>query len=244
MPSVPRRSVVYSLMNMARIFLVEDNEGLREVVTSYLVLNDHEVIEFDRTKGVVKALQAKEPDLIVLDVMLPDGNDFHLARQIRAKHDVPILFLTAKTSESDRIAGFEVGGDDYMVKPFSPKELSLRVEAILRRTQPKARQFSGGKWVLGKQVLECSHEAHRTTLNGEEISLTAAEWKILTYLASQTGIVIDRNRLLGESLDYFMAEGSERTIDTHIKNLRAKLGNSGWIETVRGFGYRFSGNPV
>jgi two-component system phosphate regulon response regulator PhoB len=232
------------LRKMARIFVIEDNEGLREVVTSYLELNDHEVIEFERTEGVLKALAAKEPDLVVLDVMLPDGNGFQLARQIREKHEVPILFLTAKTSESDRITGFEVGGDDYMVKPFSPKELSLRVEAILRRTRSKARQLSGGKWVLEDHVLECSQESHRANLDGEEISLTAAEWKILTYLASQTGVVIDRNRLLGESLDYFMAEGSERTIDTHIKNLRAKLGNSKWIETVRGFGYRFAGKPV
>jgi two-component system phosphate regulon response regulator PhoB len=229
---------------MARIFVVEDNESLREVVTSYLELNDHEVVEFDRTEGVIKALDTKEPDLIVLDVMLPDGNGFLLARKIREKHQVPILFLTAKTSESDRVTGFEVGGDDYVVKPFSPKELSLRVEAILKRTRSTVRQSGSGRWSLEDQILECSPEAHRATVNGGEIRLTAAEWKILTYLASRAGVVVDRNRLLGESLDYFMTEGSERTIDTHVKNLRAKLGTSKWIETVRGFGYRFSGTEL
>ena len=151
---------------------------------------------------------------------------------------------TRSTSESDRVTGFEVGGDDYVVKPFSPKELSLRVEAILKRTRSTVRQSGSGRWSLEDQILECSHEAHRATVNGGEIRLTAAEWKILTYLASRAGVVVDRNRLLGESLDYFMTEGSERTIDTHVKNLRAKLGTSKWIETVRGFGYRFSGTEL
>jgi DNA-binding response OmpR family regulator len=231
---------------MARIFVVEDNENLREVVTSYLRLNDHEVTEFDRTEGVMAALDTKEPDLIVLDVMLPDGNGFLLARKIRQKYQVPILFLTAKTSESDRVTGFEVGGDDYMVKPFSPKELSLRVEAILKRTRSfqATQEEETGRWMLKDQRLQLNPQAHLATMNGREINLTAAEWKILMYLASHPGVVVDRNRLLGESLDYFMAEGSERTIDTHIKNLRAKLGNPGWIDTVRGFGYRFAGTRV
>jgi DNA-binding response OmpR family regulator len=117
------------------IYLVEDNENLREAVCSYLELQDHEVLVFGRIEGVLESISVKIPDLIILDVMLPDGNGFHLARKIRKTHDTPIIFLTAKTGESDRITGFEVGGDDYVVKPFSPKELALRVEAILRRTE-------------------------------------------------------------------------------------------------------------
>ena len=104
---------------MATIFLVEDNDSLREAVSSYLRLNDHSVHEFSRLGGVIDALQTKDPDLLILDVMLPDGDGFHLARKIRKTHSVPIIFLTAKSSESDRITGFELGGDDYVVKPFS-----------------------------------------------------------------------------------------------------------------------------
>ena len=227
---------------MAKIFLIEDNENLREAVTSYLELADHEVTEFDRIGGVLEALETREPELIILDVMLPDGDGFHLARQIRKGHKMPILFLTAKSSESDRITGFEVGGDDYVVKPFSPKELSLRVEAILRRTGTEQQpEEQPGPWLYKGHQLELDRSAHRARIDGGELLMTAAEWKILSYLASRPGIVVRRDRLMGESLDYISAEGSERTIDTHIKNLRAKLGERGWIETVRGFGYRFSG---
>ena len=127
-----------NLPAMARIFVVEDNESLREAVCSYLRLNDHEVVEFPRIGGVLEAIDTKPPDLIVLDVMLPDGDGFLLARKIRKDHVVPIIFLTAKATESDRITGFELGADDYVVKPFSPKELSLRVEAVLRRSGERA----------------------------------------------------------------------------------------------------------
>jgi DNA-binding response OmpR family regulator len=123
---------------MARIFVIEDNESLREAVVSYLRLAEHEVVEFARLEGVEQALAAREPQLIVLDVMLPDGDGFQLARRIRKSSGVPLLFLTARTSESDRITGFELGADDYVVKPFSPRELALRVEAILRRTSSPA----------------------------------------------------------------------------------------------------------
>ena len=227
---------------MAEIFIVEDNDNLREAVVSYLRLDDHRVVEFDRVRGVMEALATHDPDLIILDVMLPDGDGFLLARRIRSAHAVPILFLTARTSESDRITGFEVGGDDYVVKPFSAKELALRVKAILRRSgDAREDSPSGGLWHLAGHTLEMDSQAHRAASDGTEVVLTAAEWKILDFLAENAGIVIGRARLLGECLDY-MAEGSERTIDTHVKNLRAKLGWSPWIETVRGFGYRFAGD--
>jgi len=229
---------------MARIFVVEDNEALREAVCSYLRLNDHEIVEFPRAGGLLEAVETKPPDLIVLDVMLPDGDGFLLARKIRKTQVLPIIFLTAKASESDRITGFELGADDYVVKPFSPRELSLRVEAVLRRSgQGQPQSTAPLSWKLGKQVLQLDETAHRASLAGKKINLTVAEWKILSHLAIHSGVVVSRERLLGESLDYLVAEGSERTVDTHIKNLRAKLGDPGWIETVRGFGYRFSGTP-
>jgi DNA-binding response OmpR family regulator len=193
----------------------------------------------------------RPPDLIVLDVMLPDGDGFLFAKKLRRNSAVPIIFLTARTSESDKITGFDVGGDDYVVKPFSPRELVLRVNAVLRRASGgeygrKAGGADGGitggekSWLLGKSRFVMNLGAHKAFLDGTEISLTGAEWRIFEHLAENAGIVISRQRLLGE-LDY-IAEGSERTIDTHIKNIRGKLGQPGWIETVRGFGYLFTGS--
>ncbi len=229
---------------MARIFFVEDNEGLREAATGYLKLDDHEVVEFGRLQGVLEALKVREPDLIILDVMLPDGNGFQLARSIRRDYKIPIIFLTAKTSESDRITGFEVGGDDYVLKPFSSRELNLRVKAVLKRTGKEIAESKVSERLLFKESeLVIDANAHLALLDGKEVNLTAAEWKILLFLAANPMIVLSRSRILGECLEY-MFEGSERTVDTHVKNIRAKLGDPGWIETVRGFGYRFCGQPL
>jgi DNA-binding response OmpR family regulator len=229
---------------MALIFLIEDNDSLREAVSSYLQLDDHEVVEFSRLQGVLEAVRLRGPDCIVLDVMLPDGNGFQLARKIKSLGDIPIVFLTARSSESDRITGFELGADDYVVKPFSPRELTLRVKALLKRSGGAGDKAEPpGRWLLGDRLLSMDAGAHLVRLGEAEVTLTAAEWKILEYLARHAGQVIDRDRLLGAGLDY-LAEGSERTIDTHVKNIRAKLGSPGWIETVRGFGYRFAGRPT
>jgi two-component system phosphate regulon response regulator PhoB len=226
---------------MAEIIIVEDNEAIREAVCSYLRLDGQVVREFGRVQGVLEAVKIRNPDLVILDVMLPDGDGFQLAKRIRGRSRVPILFLTARTSESDRITGFEVGGDDYVVKPFSPKELALRVQSILRRTKEKEpAETALTVWKRGEDLLVMDSLSHRVSINGKEIALTAAEWKILAYLGANPGIVVSRERILGECLDY-MAEGSERTVDTHIKNIRIKLGTPELIETVRGFGYRFTG---
>ncbi len=226
---------------MARIFLVEDNESIREAVAGYLKLEEHEVIEFGGVADVLEVLRHKPPDLAILDVMLPDGSGFALAKRIRADSRVPLMFLTAREAESDRITGFELGADDYVVKPFSPKELVLRVQALLRRSGTTAAPKGiDGCWEHGTSRLCMDGAGHRAVLDGAELDLTAAEWKILEHLALNTGIVVSREHLLGESLGYAY-EGSERTIDTHVKNLRAKLGDPGWVETVRGFGYRFAG---
>jgi two-component system phosphate regulon response regulator PhoB len=229
---------------MSRIFLIEDNDSLREAVASYLKLNEHEVNEFPRGAGVLEALATAEPDLLILDIMLPDANGLQLAKKIRSKYRVPIIFLTAKTSESDRITGFEVGGDDYVVKPFSPRELVLRVEAVLRRSKGEERKSGKKEWVIGEDVLAIDFASHKAWINDAELPLTPAEWKILEYFVLHPDVVVDRSRLLGESLDYLVASGSERTVDTHVKNLRAKLRKAEWIETVRGFGYRFSARPL
>lgn len=242
---------------MARIFVVEDNEGLQEAVVSYLELEEHHPVAFSRLSGVEQAAAMQQPDLLILDVMLPDGDGFRFARTFRRKFDIPIIFLTARTAESDRITGFELGADDYVVKPFSMKELMLRVRAVLARSSgAHARSEAGAsgeiapdhsssntkarRWSLAEHTLTMEEAAHRVTVDGAPCDLTAAEWRVLSLLADNAGIVLSRERILGSALDY-ISDASARTVDTHVKNIRAKLGEAAWIETVRGFGYRFAG---
>lgn len=227
---------------MACILLVEDNAFIREALVGYLQLDEHRVIEFGETRGVMEVIQRGIVDLVILDVMLPDGNGFSLAKSIREVSSIPMVFLTAKDSESDRITGFELGADDYIVKPFSSKELVLRIQALLKRCngqQGKPAQ-SCTCWTLGSQTLELHKNTHKIIVNQKALHLTGAEWKILLYLIQNENVVVSRERILSECLNYFF-EGSERTIDTHIANLRSKLGSGEWIGTVRGFGYRFNG---
>jgi two-component system phosphate regulon response regulator PhoB len=225
---------------VARVFLIEDNESIREAVAGYLRLAEHEVVAFDSVRDVREVMEHKRPDLLIIDVMLPDGNGFAFAKQVRAHSTVPFIFLTAKDAESDRITGFELGADDYVVKPFSPKELVLRAEAVLRRTKATGAEPRETRWSLDGKTLSVDEDKHTAAVDEGELQLTGAEWKILEYLAKNEGIMLSRERILGECLDYDY-EGSERTVDTHIKNIRAKLGDGNWIETVRGFGYRFKG---
>ena len=231
---------------MACIILVEDNNLIREAVAGYLKLEGHSVIEFTGVSGVMETVRRGVASLLVLDVMLPDGSGFALAKEVRAESDVPLIFLTAKDSESDRILGFELGADDYICKPFSAKELVLRIQALLRRTEGKGADESNpsGLWYIegkGGKKSEASIDTlkHELKIDGKPVSLTSAEWKILIFLASHCGQVVSREQILSECFKYFF-EGSERTVDTHIANVRSKVG-SGWIGTVRGYGYRFNG---
>lgn len=234
---------------MALVFVVEDNDGVRETIMSYLEIEEYTVLGFSRLSGVEDAARMRQPDLIILDVMLPDGDGFLFARRLRRTLTTPIVFLTARTAESDRITGFEVGADDYVIKPFSMKELMLRVRAVLARAQAGAVGAAANQDVHRSYQLEgtpperllLDMAGHIAAVNDRSLTLTAAEWRILSHLAENSGVVVSRERLLGACLDY-SAEGSERTVDTHIKNLRAKLGDGTWIETVRGFGYRFMGH--
>jgi DNA-binding response OmpR family regulator len=226
-----------------KIAFVEDNENMREALRRYLELEGHEVFEFGLIKEAGKAMERTDFDLFILDVMLPDGDGFRFAKRIKSESSIPVIFLTARTEESDRITGLELGADDYVVKPFSAKELVLRVNRVLKRSGagasnrniPQARLYS-----LKNSQLAIYADQHRLVLDGLPVSLTAAEWSILEFLSVKSPQVFSRSQLLEYCLDS-IAEGSERTIDTHIKNLRKKLGSPGWIETVRGFGYRFEG---
>ena len=228
---------------MARVFLVEDHEFIREGISEYLQIEQFEVSEFGGAAGVLERVRRDAPDLIILDVMLPDGNGFMLARDIRSFSDVPIIFLTAKESESDRLTGFEIGCDDYVVKPFSTKELVMRAKALLKRTgDDNSAARDRGHWTLAGHELRIEGPSHSASLDGQPLSLTGSEWEILSYLAFRSGRVVAREVILTDCLEYFH-EGPKRTVDTHIANLRAKLGDVEWIETVRGYGYRFAGEP-
>lgn len=226
---------------MACVIIVEDNSLIRDAVSGYLKLDGYKTLEFGGVAGVLDAVKRETADLAILDVMLPDGSGFALAKEIRASSDIPLIFLTAKDSESDRILGFELGADDYICKPFSAKELVLRVHALLRRSgkTDSGKSAASGEWQSGNSAVFIDEGRHSVSVDGNPIELTSTEWKILLYLASNAGQVVSREQLLGECLNYFF-EGSERTIDTHMANLRSKIGQQ-WISTVRGFGYRFSG---
>lgn len=230
---------------MAEILLVEDNDEIRESVKSYLELENNKVYDFSSSKGVYELLDRKNIDIAILDVMLPEESGFLIAKKIKKEHDIPIVFLTAKAAESDRITGFELGADDYVVKPFSPRELVLRVNAILKRTGKKSLNNKDEilKFKHKNFTLIIDNKTHSVKVNDNEIYLTKNEWEILLYLAKNSGTVISRERLLGECLDYYI-EGPERTVDTHIKNIRAKLGEKSWIETVRNYGYKFAGEKI
>lgn len=222
-----------------RIYVIEDNQLIREGVTEYFKVYGYETLEFAGVQGVLETLRVRPPHAVILDIMLPDGNGYMLAKEIRTRSDTPILFLTAKEEESDRIMGFEVGGDDYIVKPFSNKELLLRTQAVMRRAEGDSSEARvHGRWHLGEDALELDCRTRQAYVNDRELHLTNAEWNILSYLAFREHQAVSRSRILGECLGYNV-EGSERTIDTHIANLRAHLGRRDWLETVRGFGYRF-----
>ena len=224
---------------MSTLFVIEDNDAVRESVVEYCRVGGYTVKEFDRAAGVEEALRAGEPDAVVLDVMLPDGNGFLLAKEIRRSSDVPIIFLTVRGEESDRVMGFECGADDYVVKPFSAKELLLRIRAILRRAHDGEEEpVDSMTWQRDGRALTIDLRSRQALLNEQVLSLTNAEWEILTYLASHPGWAISRERILGECLGY-LYPGPERTVDTHVSNIRTKLVDGSWIETVRGYGYRF-----
>ena len=226
---------------MKTIYVVEDHDAIREGVVRYLEISGYKALGQSTLTEERKAIEAQLPDLIIQDVMLPDGDGFLYIKELKKRYpDLPVIFMTARSEESDRILGFELGADDYISKPFSPKELVLRVAALFRRLDKSGVQSDDlMSFSEGDNSLEIDNSQHRLTLNGQEVTLTAAEWRIVTYLAQNEGKLISRAQILEKCFDYSF-ESYERVVDTHIKNIRAKLRPGEWIETVRGYGYRFS----
>jgi len=231
---------------MARILLLEDDEDIRDAVGEYLRLADHDVTPVrDGTAALEEATSARF-DMYLLDVRVPGPSGFEVAKTVRARGiEVPIVFLTARDDETARITGFELGADDYIAKPFSPRELVLRVGAILRRTGKAGRPADETKLVfrLAGRSLRFHAASHAVESDGRPIALTPTEWRILEWFVGNPGQIISRDALMETILGYGEAADS-RTADTHIKNLRGKLGQAAWIETVRGFGYRFAGEEA
>jgi DNA-binding response OmpR family regulator len=224
---------------MAKILIIEDEVELVKVLRSYLEQSGYQVIEAQRGDKGLTLWQQQQPDLVILDLNLPGMDGLDVARHIRQKGDTPILMLTARVEEIDQIVGLEVGADDYVTKPFSPKVVVARVRALLRRA-------SAGRTpepMIRIADLEIDVNAHTVRRGDQEIDLTPTEFNLLVAMASQPGRVFSRYQLL-EAVQGVAYEGYERTIDAHIKNLRAKLEKEPkhpqYIETVFGVGYRFA----
>ena len=222
-----------------RILLVEDEKSIRSAVAAYLEREGYWVTPAEDGQVALDEFAKHKFDLIVLDLMLPRVSGEQVCREIRNVSDVPIIMLTAKGEEEDRIKGLELGADDYLVKPFSPRELVARVRALLRRAHVE-NEPQRDRLVFGD--LEVDVTGHKAFLAGKELELTASEFKLLTTLARYPGRVYSRMELVEKVLGYDF-EGYERTIDSHVKNLRAKLEDDPrdptYIHTVHGVGYRF-----
>lgn len=223
----------------SRILVVEDERDLAELVAFNLREAGHEVVTAFDGGTALAEIQRSKPDLVVLDVMLPDITGFEVCRRLRRGGDtvkLPVIMLTAKGEEVDRIVGFEVGADDYVLKPFSPRELVLRVEAILRRAVTVAD--AEGPQVVTLGELRMDIPAHLVEVDGEAVELTALEFRLLLDLVTRAGRVQSREALL-ERVWGYAPNVETRTVDTHVKRLREKLGEAGkYIETIRGVGYR------
>ena len=208
---------------------------MRKLVRDFLVKKDFEVLEAgDGAEAVDLFFDTKDVALVILDVMMPKMDGWQVCREIRAYSKVPIIMLTAKSDERDELLGFELGVDEYISKPFSPKILVARVEAILRRTSGLAADD-----VLRAGGIEINKAAHEVTIDGRAIDLSYKEFELLTYFMENQGIALSREKILNSvwNYDYF---GDARTIDTHVKKLRSKLGDKGdYIKTIWGMGYKF-----
>ncbi len=225
------------------ILIVDDEQDLLSTLTYNLEREGYQTrTATTGSEALEQAQKSPVPDLILLDLMLPDRTGTEICRLLKSQPDtktVPVIMLTAKGDEIDRVVGFEVGADDYVTKPFSVRELLLRMRAVLRRTSgpsPSADDINFGD-------LRVDHAAHQVWLNAEEIILTALEFKLLSTLMQRKGRVQTRKQLLDDVWG-IQADVTTRTVDTHVKRLRQKLGSAGdYIETLRGVGYRFKPQP-
>ena len=222
-------------MDKLKILVVDDEARMRKLVRDFLVKNNFDVIEAeDGQRALDIFFEEKDIALIILDVMMPKMDGWQVCREVRAYSKVPIIMLTAKTEERDELQGFELGVDEYIGKPFSPKILVARVEAILRRTAPGTSDD-----IIEAGGITINKAAHNVVIDGKEVELSFKEFELLTYFIENKGIALSREKILNNvwNYDYF---GDARTIDTHVKKLRGKMGEKGdLIKTIWGMGYKF-----
>jgi two-component system phosphate regulon response regulator PhoB len=226
-----------------RVLVVDDEPDITALVAYHLARNGYRVSTASNGNDALKAVTDERPSLVVLDLMLPGLSGYEIIEQIRhdpSTSDVPVLMLTARRDEADRVRGLTLGADDYLTKPFSPQELVLRVGAILRRT----RNTPAGSAALVAGQLRIERDTHRVTVAGEPIELTPTEYKLLLILAERRGRVQPRVHLL-EVVWSAAPDVQTRTVDMHVQRLRGKLGVAAdLIETIRGFGYRLRADPL
>ncbi len=222
-------------MESLKILVVDDESRMRKLVKDFLTKKGFAVIEAgDGEEAVDKFFEVKDIALIILDVMMPKMDGWQVCREIRQYSKVPIIMLTAKSDEKDELQGFDLGVDEYITKPFSPKILVARVEAILRRSNALAADDT-----MEAGGIELNKAAHEVLIDGKPVELSYKEFELLAYFMSNQGVALSRERILNNvwNYDYF---GDARTIDTHVKKLRSKLGAKGeYIKTIWGMGYKF-----
>ena len=224
-------------MQSIKILVADDESRMRKLVHDFLIRDGYEVVEAaDGLEALDAFYQDKDIALAILDVMMPGADGWTVLKEIRKESDIPVIMLTAKSEEQDELMGFDLGADEYVTKPFSPKTLVARIKAILQRTNPMAAQEQ-----LEADGILLDKAAHEVKVNGESVELSFKEFELLQYFMENRGIALSREKILNNvwNYDYF---GDARTIDTHVKKLRAKLGEAGkLIQTVWGFGYKFEG---
>jgi two-component system, OmpR family, phosphate regulon response regulator PhoB len=228
----------------SRVLIIEDEPDIRKTIDYNLSKESFQVFQAGSIAEGEQSILENSPDVIILDLMLPDGSGLTLCRDVKSNEEtkhIPIILLTAKADEVDRVIGFELGADDYVTKPFSVRELILRVKAILKRGMPESPKAVDSEFIFGE--LKLNLDAHQIFINHDEVTFTALEFRLLKHLIDRRGRVQTRDQLLEEVWGY-SAEVTTRTVDTHIKRLREKLGSTGeYIQTIRGVGYRFSKTP-
>jgi two-component system phosphate regulon response regulator PhoB len=229
-----------STSGAAQVLVVEDERDIAALVAYHLTREGYRVRTVGTGGDAMEAIRSERPDLVVLDLMLPELSGYEILEEMRrqpAMEDVPVVVLTARREESDRIKGLELGADDYLTKPFSPQELVLRVGAVLRRVQ--AAPVAGSGRVLRGGPITVDLSAMTVEVEGEPVDLTPTEYRLLVALLERKGRVQTRRQLLQTAWDIHV-QIETRTVDMHVQRLRSKLGTAGdFIETVRGFGYRF-----
>ncbi|MEA4972480.1 MAG: response regulator transcription factor [Candidatus Metalachnospira sp.] len=225
-------------MNRKQILVVDDEQGIRDIIKEYLILEDFEVLEaVDGVDGINK-FKNNNISLIILDVMLPKMDGWKVCREIRSSSKVPIIMLTARGEEYDKLFGFELGVDDFMVKPFSPKELLARIKAVLNRSSaPQNKTEKSNRIQLGQLIID--FDARNVYMGKKLLSITPKEYDLLSFFVKNQGKVFSREQLLNQVWGYEFL-GDVRTVDTHVKMLRESLGDyRKWIKTAWGIGYKF-----